>query len=150
MDFDYDEFQKYDEDEYEEESDVDEYEEEVETNKQERRPKKMGKKRSTEKSIFELYEPSELKRGHLTDVDNDIRKRDIPERMQLREVPVTPIPEGSNELQEEAEWIYKQAFCKPTMSKQDGVEFSSRGYRKPQSTVRKIKQALDFMRNQHL
>lgn len=38
--------------------------------------------------------------------------------MQLREVPVTPVPEGSDELDDEAEWIYKQAFCKPTITTQ--------------------------------
>lgn len=38
--------------------------------------------------------------------------------MQLREVPVTPVPEGSDELEEESEWIYKQAFCKPTLTTQ--------------------------------
>lgn len=38
--------------------------------------------------------------------------------MQLREVPVIPVPEGSDELDDEAEWIYKQAFCKPTITTQ--------------------------------
>lgn len=38
--------------------------------------------------------------------------------MQLREIPVTPVPEGSDELDDEAEWIYKQAFCKPTITTQ--------------------------------
>lgn len=38
--------------------------------------------------------------------------------MQIREVPVTPTAENSNELEEEAEWIYRQAFTKPTVSKQ--------------------------------
>lgn len=52
-----------------------------------------------------------------------IRNNDIPERMQLREIPVTPVPEDSNELNEEAEWIYNQAFCKPTASSQ--VNYSS-------------------------
>lgn len=47
-----------------------------------------------------------------------IRNNDIPERMQLREIPVTPVPEGSDELDDEAEWIYKQAFCKPTITTQ--------------------------------
>lgn len=43
--------------------------------------------------------------------------------MQLREVPITAVPEGSDELDDEAEWIYKQAFCKPTTSKQvSGVQ----------------------------
>jgi transcription elongation factor SPT6 len=84
----------------------------------EKRPKKI-KKKVMKKSIFDIYEPSELKRGHFTDLDNEIRKTDIPERMQLREVPVTPVAEGSNELEEEAEWIYKQAFCKSSVSDQD-------------------------------
>uniref|UniRef100_T1GUP5 Transcription elongation factor SPT6 n=1 Tax=Megaselia scalaris TaxID=36166 RepID=T1GUP5_MEGSC len=131
VDFDYDEFAKYDEDEYEDESEgEDDYEEDGE-GERERRPKKSSKKKAAKKSIFEIYEPSELKRGHFTDLDNEIRKTDIPERMQTREVPVTPVPEGSRELEEEAEWIYKQAFCKS-------------------STIGKIKQALDFMRNQQL
>lgn len=43
--------------------------------------------------------------------------------MQLREIPVTPVPEGSDELSEEAEWIYKQAFCKPTTSNQVTASF---------------------------
>jgi transcription elongation factor SPT6 len=38
--------------------------------------------------------------------------------MQLRDFPVTAVPEGSDELDDEAEWIYKQAFCKPTISNQ--------------------------------
>lgn len=44
--------------------------------------------------------------------------------MQLREIPVTPVPEDSNELDEEAEWIYRQAFCKPTVSTQESREMS--------------------------
>lgn len=64
--------------------------------------------------------------------------------MQLREVPITAVAEGSNELENEAEWIYKQAFCKPTVSDQDEKS------RKPSSAIGKIKQALDFMRNQQL
>lgn len=41
-----------------------------------RRPKKKPKKKTTRKSIFEIYEPSELKRGHFTDLDNEVRYRD--------------------------------------------------------------------------
>lgn len=37
-----------------------------------RRPKKQLKKKTTRKSIFEIYEPSELKRGHFTDMDNEV------------------------------------------------------------------------------
>lgn len=84
-----------------------------------RRQKKAAKKRPTKKSIFEIYEPSELKRGFFTDLDNEIRSTDIPERMQLRDVPLTPVPDDSTELDDEAEWIYKQAFCKNTISNMD-------------------------------
>ena len=80
-----------------------------------------------------------------------IRKTDIPERMQLREVPLTPVAEGSNELEEEAEWIYKQAFMKSSVSNQDTSNADGRERtRKNPSAIGKIKQALDFMRNQQL
>lgn len=77
MDFDYDEFDKY-EDEYEEDEDEEEEEEEddyvdVDVEERPRRQKKQPKKKSTKKSIFEIYEPSELKRGHFTDLDNEVR-----------------------------------------------------------------------------
>jgi transcription elongation factor SPT6 len=36
------------------------------------RPKKTARKKATKKSIFEIYEPSELKRGHFTDLDNEV------------------------------------------------------------------------------
>lgn len=153
VDFDYDEFSKYDEDEYDEESEEDDYvDEEGEDSERRRRPKKAARKKPSRKSIFEVYEPSELKRGFFTDLDNEIRNTDIPERMQLREFPVTAVPEDSTELDDEAEWIYKQAFCKATVTMQDAHlnaearECSKKG---PQ-TVGKIRKALDFMRNQQL
>uniref|UniRef100_A0A336LY91 Transcription elongation factor SPT6 n=1 Tax=Culicoides sonorensis TaxID=179676 RepID=A0A336LY91_CULSO len=154
VDFDFEEFDKYDdEEEYEDESEPDEYEEEGE--EREKRPKRAAKKRVNKKSIFDIYEPSELKRGHFTDLDNEIRKTDIPERMQLREVPITSVPEGSHELDEEADWIYKQAFCKPPISQQGDTKAQQGSWetvpaKKPLSTIPKIKQALDFMRNQQL
>ncbi|XP_043269768.1 transcription elongation factor SPT6 isoform X2 [Venturia canescens] len=153
VDFDYDEFDKYGQEDYEEEEDEeeDEYLDDDGDGERPRRPKKTSKKRPTRKSIFEIYEPSELKRGHFTDMDNEIRNTDIPERMQLRSVPVTSVPEGSEELDLEAEWIYKQAFCRPTVSIQDAHlndEAKERARKGPQ-TVGKIKKALDFMRNQY-
>ncbi|XP_055550196.1 transcription elongation factor SPT6 [Wyeomyia smithii] len=145
VDFDYEEFEKYDEDEYEYESDDDDYEEDAEQGDQRsKRPKKQTRKKSSKKTIFDIFEPSELKRGHFTDLDNEIRKTDIPERMQIRDVPITPVPEGSSELEEEAEWIFKQAFCRPPISNQETYS------RKSITAIPKIKQALDFMRNQHL
>lgn len=73
--------------------------------------------------------------------------------MQLREVPITAVPEGSNELDEEADWIYKQAFCKQPISQQgekNPGSWETQPTKKPLSTIPKIKQALDFMRNQQL
>lgn len=72
VDFDYDEFEKYDQD-YESESEgEDDYEDEGVDGEREKRPKKSSKKKAAKKSIFEIYEPSELKRGHFTDVDNEV------------------------------------------------------------------------------
>lgn len=47
------------------------------------RPKKQTKRRLGRKSIFELYEPSELENSHMTDQDNEIRTADMPERFQV-------------------------------------------------------------------
>lgn len=143
VDFDFDEFDKYSEDGYADESaDEDEYEDDD----REKQTKKSQRKKVHKKSIFDIYEPSELKRGHFTDMDNIIRKTDIPERMQLRDVPIPSVPEGSTELDDEAEWIYKQAFQKPPISKINGDNY----VRKQPSAIAKIKKALDFIRNQHL
>lgn len=73
VDFDFDEFEKYGED-YESESGDDDYEDEV-GGEREKRPKKAAKKKTAKKSIFEIYEPSELKRGHFTDVDNEVSQK---------------------------------------------------------------------------
>lgn len=66
--------------------------------------------------------------------------------MQLRDVPITSIPEGSTELDDEAEWIFKHAFQKPTITKIHVESFS----RKTSSAIGKVKKALDFIRNQHM
>ncbi|XP_058804062.1 transcription elongation factor SPT6 isoform X2 [Phymastichus coffea] len=150
IDFDYDEFEKYGDD-YEEDEEEEEEDEYAEDDDAERlkKTKKAAKKKATKKSIFEIYEPSELKRGHFTDLDNEIRTTDIPERMQLRSVPVTLASE--EELTTEAQWIYNQAFERKTVSIQDAhlnAEAKERARKGPQA-VSKIKKALDFMRNQH-
>lgn len=69
--------------------------------------------------------------------------------MQLRDIPITAVPENSTELEDEAEWIYKQAFTKSTISNRS-EEWTNGDERKPSSAIGKIKQALDFMRNQQL
>ncbi|KAG9351595.1 hypothetical protein JZ751_022846 [Albula glossodonta] len=116
------------------------------------RPKKQTKKRVGRRSIFEIYEPSELESSHMTDQDNEIRSTDMPERFQLRSIPVKPAED--EELEEEADWIYRNAFSTPTISMQESTDYLDRGTtssfsRKGPSTIQKIKEALNFMRNQH-
>ncbi|GIX89466.1 transcription elongation factor SPT6 [Caerostris darwini] len=151
VDFDYKDFEQeddYDEDEIEE--DYEEEEEEEEGGEVRQRRKKSYRKYGTRKSIFEVFEPSEIERSHLTDLDNDIRLADIPERFQLRGIPVTKAED--DEIAEEAEWIYKQAFSINTISIQEG-EYAGSGHqpiagRKNPSAVGKIREALKFMRNE--
>ncbi|CAB1347925.1 unnamed protein product [Coregonus sp. 'balchen'] len=88
------------------------------------RPKKQAKKRVGRRSIFEIYEPSELESTE------------------------------DDELEQEAEWIYRNAFSTLTISMQENADYLDRGpttsfSRKGPSTIQKIKEALNFMRNQH-
>lgn len=69
--------------------------------------------------------------------------------MQLRQVPVTAVPEGSHELDDEANWIYRFAFCKQTVSEQEKADNREK-MRKPPTAINKIKQTLEFIRNQQL
>ena len=88
------------------------YDDEDDYDGDEPRPKKIGKsvrKRGKKTTIFEIFEPSELERAHFTDQDQEIRNADMPERFQLRQIPICPTEEGEQEL--EADWIYEQAFC---------------------------------------
>ncbi|KAK2185910.1 hypothetical protein NP493_217g02051 [Ridgeia piscesae] len=84
---------------------------------------------------------------------------DMPERFKLRRIPVCPPEEG--ELDEEAEWVYKYAFVTANISRQDyepggaGADASalfdaarSGTTRKGPSTIGKIHEALNCMRNQ--
>lgn len=150
VEFDFDDLQNLDNEDYDDFDEENEYEEDEEG---ERRvvSKKKSKKRVVKKSIFELYEPSELERNHLTEKDNEIRNNDLPERFQLRSIPVTDATE--EELKEEAEWIWKNAFNTYTISIQDPDADYQEDKRQPiagrksRSTVNKIKDALNFIRN---
>ena len=64
-----------------------------------------------------------MEKGHLTMEDSKIRMADVPERFQLRAVPVKPAVDS--ELDEEAEWIYKQAFMIPPISQQNFQVFEN-------------------------
>ncbi|KAH9503856.1 hypothetical protein Btru_064005 [Bulinus truncatus] len=71
-------------------------------------------------SLKEVFEPSELERGHFTDAYNAIRLADFPDGFQLRRIPVKEADDA--ELEEEADWIYKQAFATLCISQQNGGE----------------------------
>lgn len=82
-------------------------------------PRKTKKPRPRKKksTIYDVYEPSELERGHFLERDAEIRVTDQPERYQVRSIPVQP-PESEAELEQEAEWVYDHAFVKQPISKQ--------------------------------
>merc|ERR1719206_568490 len=145
--FDYDEFEQYDQ--KTDESESDDYDDEDMDEEKIRRKEK--KKRKTAKTIFDIFDPHDLAMGHYTDQDHEIRNTDVPERMQLRQVPVTAVPEDSDELDREAEWIYKHGFTKPTLTKQmNYMREDCDEWQGKTATVEKIKKALDFMRQQFL
>lgn len=66
---------------------------------------------------------------------------------QLRQIRVTQTEEG--ELDEEAEWIYKQAFTTKLISKLSDHGEGQYSYYQPKSVsaINKIRDALNFMRN---
>lgn len=111
---------------------------------------KQIKRRSTKKSIYQIYEPSDLEKGHLTLTDSKIRIEDAPERFQIRAVPVKRATDP--ELDEEAEWIYKQAFMELPISQQnfqDPIDPNKvhHGFEaKPVTAIPRIRAALSFMR----
>ncbi|KAH9503860.1 Transcription elongation factor SPT6 [Bulinus truncatus] len=102
-------------------------------------------------SLKEVFEPSELERGHFTDAYNAIRLADFPDGFQLRRIPVKEADDA--ELEEEADWIYKQAFATLCISQQTFLDNDHLGAannfnrRTPNAMTSKIKQALGFMRN---
>ncbi|KAL8562544.1 hypothetical protein ACOMHN_045809 [Nucella lapillus] len=153
VDFNYEDIEDYSDEE--EEFDDDYEDDDTGEDGEPRVRTKKRKKRTTKKSIFDVFEPSELERGHFTETDNEIRTTDMPERFQLRRVPV--LPAEPNELEEEADWMYKQAFATPTITSQSYVDqdqtaqynYSSRRGAST-SMINKIKEALNFMRNQRL
>ena len=72
--------------------------------------------------------------------------------LQLRNIPVQRT-EDRDELDEEAKWVYEQMYCSPPISRQihygneRPVATSHGAQSRLQSTVPKIKEALNFMRN---
>ncbi|CAH8495495.1 unnamed protein product [Schistosoma mattheei] len=90
--------------------------------------------------VYELFDPSDLERAYYSQADERIRKTDVPERFQLRQVPVKYIDSCSatytqdlQELSDEAEWIYRHAF-------KEDAEY------KPPGVIPKILESLKLMR----
>lgn len=71
VDFDYEDFQQEGE-EYEEDEEEEEYEDEEGVRKTRKKPGQVVKKKSQRKTIYDVYEPSELERGHFTDFDEKV------------------------------------------------------------------------------
>ncbi|XP_065663621.1 transcription elongation factor SPT6 isoform X2 [Hydra vulgaris] len=111
---------------------------------------RKARKKASRKSIYDIYDPTELERSHLTLEDNRIKITDVPERFQLRAIPVQQV--SNTELEEEAEWIYKQAFMQPPISQQnfqDPVDATKQyvGFEpKGVTAIPRIRAALGFMK----
>lgn len=73
-----------------------------------------------ELQLKDVFEPSQLKERMLTEKDNIIREKDIPERLQLAREPFPDDEDMSDEtrsarLDEESEWISELLFPKKGM-----------------------------------
>lgn len=146
-------FEDLNEEEYDDEADEDDYEEDGEEGERPTRRKKSNKRKPVRKNLQDIYEPCELERSHLTEVDNEIKVADLPERFLLRGVPVIPT-EDETLIDDESEWIFKQCFSNPTLTKQHkelGVEECAPiAGAKDGSAVLKIREALKFIRKDTL
>jgi transcription elongation factor SPT6 len=141
VDFDYDDVV----DDYDDGGDEADYEEECED--EGTGEVRSRRKKSTKKNIYDIYEPAELERSHLTAYDQQIRAKDVPERFQLRSIPVTEADD--KELIEEADWIFREAFDQPTISEQEPNREPIAG--KHFETVKEeIEYALKCIRNEKL
>merc|ERR1719376_2020019 len=107
---------------------------------------KKSKKKTT--TIYEIMEPDSLARGFYTEKDDMIKQKDEPERFQLRGIPVRDAEGTNDDMIEESNFIYKNAFDNLTISKQM-VSPEEASTRKPPTCVDKIQDILSFIRNEH-
>ena len=78
--------------------------------------------------------------GHYTEEDQEYRQTDVPERMQLRQIPVTMVPDDSDELDRESDWILRHGFTEPTLTQQVGYRKDDcEDWSRKTATVEKIK-----------
>lgn len=107
----------------------------------------INKHNIVSKSLYDLYEPEELKRQFLTEKDDEICLIDIPERFQTRFNKVEKADD--EELDEEAQWIFENFFLKKpillTTEKRyninSNIDHSS-------ENIKYIKVALNLIRNE--
>ncbi|CAH8498368.1 unnamed protein product [Heterobilharzia americana] len=144
VDFDLSEFEAFRKsrtgDDYSDESEY-EYSDEEEGSKV-RRPKHRRPPSNLvmDDRVYELFDPSDLERAYYSQADERIRKTDVPERFQLRQIPVKYIDscsasyaEDLRELSDEAEWIYRHAF-------KEDADY------KPPSVIPRILESLKLLR----
>lgn len=144
VDFDFDDLEEDDYGDDYEDGYGDDYEEEDENGEPRPRKKKTGRK-----SIYDVYEPAELARSHMTDFDQQIRAKDEPERFQLRQTALTEAED--EELEKEAEWIFQVAFDQPIISRQGPMKNHDPIAGKISEIIKpEIKYALSCIRNEKL
>lgn len=139
VDFDYEDV---DDDGFDDEEGYEEDYEDEETGELRARKKTSGRK-----TIYDVYEPSELERSHMTTYDQQIRAKDEPERFQLRSMPVTEATK--EELEQEAKWIFHSAFDQQTISIQERNCEPIAG-KKSEVIIPEIVNALEYLRNEKL
>lgn len=95
-----------------------------------------------EQTLIGVIEPDEVAKH--ADKERDIIFKDVPERFQLRSLPVTPAED--DELKMESLWIQQRAFesC-VILSQQQDVGFAS--LNDGQAANEKIEEVLKFIRN---
>ncbi|KAL1212232.1 Transcription elongation factor SPT6-like [Cardamine amara subsp. amara] len=75
-----------------------------------------------ERKLEDEFEPIVLSEKYMTHKDNEIRKLDVPERMQIFEEAIGIIPVDDISIEEESNWIYEQVKgC--LVNKEDIVKF---------------------------
>lgn len=116
VDFDFEEFEQYGERDSDI-SDESDYEDDEDDTGRSQRKGKRPPKIAPQDRVYELFDPTDLARNFYSPEDEQIRCTDVPERFQLRTVPVRRLDPQSatyendlTEIEKESEWIYNVAF----------------------------------------
>ncbi|KAI1712859.1 SH2 domain-containing protein [Ditylenchus destructor] len=99
------------------------------------------KQRTKKISLLNAVEPSELDKCFINSIDKKIIFEDIPERHQMRKMPVTATDEDS--LKSEAMWIQKYAFQMDLLSRQETVDLGNDNA----AILEKIQTTLEYIKN---